>query len=496
MKGVIYARYSAGPRQTDQSIEGQVADCKAFAEQHGIDIVGLYADRHVSGTSTEGRDEFLRMVRDAEKHKFDAVIVWKIDRFGRSREDIALYKGRLRRAGVQLMYARESVPEGPEGIILESVLEGLAEYYSADLRQKIQRGLRESAKKGKFVGQLPIGYTRDADGRVVIDPEKAEAVREVYRRHIAGAQTEELISLLRQRDILGTRGKPVTHSVVYRMLRNEKYLGRFEIQGVEIPVDPIIDEATFAAAAGNFKTSRNNAAGKAKMRYLLSGKCLCGRCGRVMTGSSGTGKLGVKYDYYRCKTPGCETQPVRRDALEDAVIEHTLQDVLTDDMIELLTARILAVQDERREHDPAGALRKRVADLERRRRNLLDAIEAGGGAAVVERVNEVSEEIGKLEAEICRMDLSRPQLTKEMIRSWLLSFREGDITSPAFRLRIANAFIDFVDYGPELVTVYYNVSEHFPEKGSYTRPQMGISCRYTNTPAYIDGHIISCFPRN
>ena len=105
MRGVIYARYSHGPHQTEQSIEGQVADCRAFAAQKGIDVLEVYADRHVSGTSTAGRDEFQRMLQDAERHKFDVVITWKIDRFGRSREDIALNKIRLRRAGFVLMYA-------------------------------------------------------------------------------------------------------------------------------------------------------------------------------------------------------------------------------------------------------------------------------------------------------------------------------------------------------------------------------------------------------
>lgn len=88
MTGVIYARYSEGPRQTDQSIEGQVADCTAFAERNGIDIIEIYADRHISGKTVDKRLEFQRMIRDASEHKFDAVIVWKIDRFGRDRQDI------------------------------------------------------------------------------------------------------------------------------------------------------------------------------------------------------------------------------------------------------------------------------------------------------------------------------------------------------------------------------------------------------------------------
>ncbi len=225
IKGAIYARYSEGPRQTDQSIEGQVADCKAYAEENDIRIVEVYADRHISGKSTAGRDEFLRMIHDAEKHLFDVVIVWKIDRFGRDRADIAIYKRALKKAGVQLKYARESVPEGPEGIILESVLEGLAEYYSADLRQKVIRGMKESAKKGRYSSYLPIGYTKDENKHIIIDPEKADAVRETFRMHIDGARNTEIIEMFQQRGITGLNGKPIGKSVIGRMLRNQRYTG-------------------------------------------------------------------------------------------------------------------------------------------------------------------------------------------------------------------------------------------------------------------------------
>ena len=155
-RAVIYARFSNGPRQTEQSIEGQVADCTSFANANNLSVVGIYADKHISGTSVEGRTEFLRMVSDAKKGMFDAVIVWKVDRFGRDRRDIAVYKHALNTAGVSLQYAAEAVPEGPEGILLESLLEGMAEYYSADLKQKVSRGIRESAKKGQWPsGRLP-----------------------------------------------------------------------------------------------------------------------------------------------------------------------------------------------------------------------------------------------------------------------------------------------------------------------------------------------------
>ena len=133
------------------------------------------------------------MISDAKKGKFECCIVWKVDRFGRDRRDIAVYKHELKKAGVKLLYAEESVPEGPEGIILESVLEGLAEYYSADLKQKVTRGIRETAKRGEWTFCLPVGYIRDEKRHIIIDEPKAAVVREAFKLHIAGATTYMLL---------------------------------------------------------------------------------------------------------------------------------------------------------------------------------------------------------------------------------------------------------------------------------------------------------------
>ena len=255
MTGVIYARYSEGPHQTDQSIEGQVADCKAYAVKNGINILGVYADRHISGKSAATRPEFQRLIDDAQAGRFECVIVWKIDRFGRNRQDIALYKLKLKRAGVKLFYAAESVPEGPEGIILESVLEGIAEYYSEDLRQKVIRGRRETLKKGKLAGTvIPIGYKR-VDGRPVIDESTAPLVREVYRMYIAGEGVKNCVDYLNEHGVTGSHGGKISMAVVYRMLRNKRYLGIFDESGIELQFDPIIDEATFEEAQKMHKGS-------------------------------------------------------------------------------------------------------------------------------------------------------------------------------------------------------------------------------------------------
>ena len=488
-RGVIYARYSEGPRQTDQSIEGQVADCRAYADAHGIDVIGIYADRHISGTSTDGRDEFLRMMHDADRRAFDAVITWKIDRFGRSREDIAVNKIRLRKAGVQLHYAKESVPEGPEGILLESLLEGLAEYYSADLRQKVTRGIRETAKKGKSpFGTLPIGYTTDADRRIVVDPEKAEAVREVFRMHIAGSSISDIQEMLKKHGV--TRNGKGT---VYRILRNEHYLGCFTVQGIDIPVEPIIDQNTFDAAASSFRGPYHNAAGRADVDYLLSCKCYCATCGKMLQGTHGTGKGGQKYYYYKC--PSKDMKPVQKEKLEDLVIEQTCQEILTDDMIGKLTKKIMEIQIAEQKLDPATALRKELKDVNKKRANIVRALEEGASPALVARLTELDARADELTVEIERASLQRPVIPEEIIRGWLQSFRSGDKDDPVFRRRLLQTFVADVTVSPEEIVITYNTTEKGPTRCSGTAHEPQTVGPYPN-PTIIGGWIVLRIQRN
>ena len=147
MKAVIYARYSSD-RQTEQSIEGQLRECQEFAEKEGIIIINNYIDRAISG-KTDNRPAFQQMIADSSSHEFEYVIVYKLDRFARNRYDSAIYKAKLKKNGVKVLSAKENIMDSPEGIILEGLLEAMNEYYSAELSQKIKRGMRENRIKGK-----------------------------------------------------------------------------------------------------------------------------------------------------------------------------------------------------------------------------------------------------------------------------------------------------------------------------------------------------------
>ena len=159
MKAVIYARFSSD-RQREESIEGQIRECTEYAQRQGITIINTYIDRAKSASKdVDKRENFLRMIRDSNKHLFDIVLVWKLDRFARSRYDSAHFKNILKKNGVKVVSATENITDGPEGIILESMLEGMAEYYSAELSEKIHRGQKENALKGKNNGgTVPLGY--------------------------------------------------------------------------------------------------------------------------------------------------------------------------------------------------------------------------------------------------------------------------------------------------------------------------------------------------
>ena len=489
MTGVIYARYSEGPHQTDQSIEGQVSDCRAYAERNGVHVVEVYADRHVSGKSTAGRSEFLRMIQDAKKGKFDCCIVWKIDRFGRDRRDIAVYKHELKKAGVKLMYAQEAVPEGPEGIILESVLEGLAEYYSADLRQKVSRGIRETAKKGEWTFCLPIGYTRDESRHIIIDEPKAAVVRQAFALHIAGATTKDLKKLFTEAGITGRRGGEISSGSIYRMLRNEAYLGRFEVQGVAVPAEPVIDETTFLEAAKHFKTSRNNARGKAKVDYMLSCKAFCGYCGKMMPADSGTGKSGKTYNYYKCKCKTCaESKPIQKDKLERAVLRATREQMLTDEMIERVTRKVLDIQDQDEALDPASNYRTQLDGVRKKIRNTVTAIEDGAGKSMIARLAELESQEEELEAEIASLEIKKPRLTESVIKAWLNSFKLGAADDSDVQRRLLDTFVARVDVKRDAIRVLYNISG----EGSDTITKVDLPEWYPNTAPVITGDFMAC----
>ena len=245
MRAVIYARFSSD-KQNEASIEGQLRECLEYAKYNGIDVIGEYIDRAVSA-KTDNRPDFQRMIKDSYKNAFDTVLVWKLDRFARNRYDSAYYKNILKKNGVRVVSAKESISQGADGILLESILEGYAEYYSAELSEKVRRGMTENALKAKSNGvRAPFGYYVDENDQYQIDPNQEAIVKEVFTRFAEG---EKLTYMMKELELRGVenRGYAMNYNALYRMLTNRKYIGEYKFGDIVIPkgMPAIIEEELF-----------------------------------------------------------------------------------------------------------------------------------------------------------------------------------------------------------------------------------------------------------
>ncbi|MDE5859630.1 MAG: recombinase family protein, partial [Oscillospiraceae bacterium] len=301
MRSVIYARYSCD-NQREESIEGQLRECKDFVERKGYTLVGSYIDRAVSA-KTDNRPEFQRMVKESSGGLFDVVIVWKLDRFARNRYDSAHYKAVLRKNGVKVISATEAISEGAEGIILESVLEGYAEYYSAELSEKVTRGMTENALKCQFNGGgVTIGYTVDENKNYHLDPLVAPFVKDAFEMYAGGKTVKEIVTYLNGKGVRSSHGKPMSKTSVTALLKNVKYKGQYKYRDIIIDdgVPRIVNDELFQLAQERLvKNQYSRSRFKAKVEYFLSTKLFCGECGSLMVGDSGTSRNGRKYNYYK-----------------------------------------------------------------------------------------------------------------------------------------------------------------------------------------------------
>lgn len=467
MKAVIYARYSHGPNQTDQSIEGQLRDCKEYARRNDIMIVGEYIDRSVSG-KTDNRAEFQRMLKDSGKKNFNAVLVWKIDRFGRNREEIAINKVRLRKNGVQVLYAKEHIPDGPEGIILESLLEGLAEYYSANLAQNIKRGLRESALKCLHTGAgLSLGYKVDKDRRYYIDETEADIVRLIFKMYDEGRRKSEILDLLNDKGVKTIKGNNYTSTGLTRILRNRRYVGDYIGQGMIIPggMPQIVDTDLFGRVQQKLDcATKIRAKPKYDMEFLLTGKLFCGVCGSNMIGDSGTGKSGRKWYYYTCAARKnkhtCDKRTVRKDWLEQLVVNLTRQHVLCDDTIAYIADKAAEIQ--RKDQVDKSMIRYYEQELAKAQvaiKNIVKAIEQGIITPTTKtRLEELEGQAQQLRADIERERIERPTITADEIRFFLWQFKGGATDDKNYRRNLINTFVRSVTLYDDKIVITYNYS--------------------------------------
>ena len=370
MTAVIYARYSSD-NQREESIEGQIRECTAYAEKNGITVVKHYIDRALSA-KTDNRPDFQQMIKDSEKRLFDIVLVWKLDRFARNRYDSAHYEYQLERNHVKLVSATEPISDSPAGIMVKSMLTGMAEYYSAELSEKVVRGMTENVLKGKYNGgTIPIGFKVDEEKFFQVDPLKAPFVVEAFQRYNDGATMKELMNWLNDSGVTTNRNQKLTYNSIQTLLTNHRYIGENRFKDIVMPdsIPAIVDKDLFEEVQQKIKkNSRAPARHKAEDDYLLTTKLFCGMCGAMMFGECGTGRNKVVHHYYKCATAKrfktCKKKTVRKEWLEDLVVAETMKLIQDDAVIDAIVDKDLfeEVQQKIKKNSRAPARHKAEDD--------------------------------------------------------------------------------------------------------------------------------------
>lgn len=467
---VIYARFSSY-NQTEQSIEGQLRECYDYAKRQDLRVVDEYIDRALTGT-VDRRPSFLQMVEDSKKRSFDYILVYQLDRFARNRYDSASYKAKLKKNGVRVLSARENITDDASGILVEGMLESMAEYFSAELSQKVKRGVKESLIKGNFTGgKYILGYDI-IDKKWVINEQEADVVREIYDKYKCGHRVKDIVNELNARCIKAKNGNEFSVTNIARIIKNIKYTGKIVKDDMTYYniIPRIISDETFKKCnnilAGSKHRPRTSHYTEldGQNAYALSGKLYCGCCGYPITADAGTSSSGKRYQYYKCSkrkknSDSCNKNSVSKNELESLVLDKTIEYVLKYNGIDKIAEMITKKYNQELEKSiDVLTLEQEVKNIEKSIVGIMQAIEQGvvtstTGARLLEleRKKEQAEE----QLELLKARQAKP-INSKIIKAFLSFYSLKNYDTVLARNEFYNSFVSKVILYDDRMIVAYN----------------------------------------
>lgn len=487
LRAAAYARYSSD-NQREESIDAQLRAISEFTQHNHYTIVKTYTDEALTAT-TDNRPQFMQMIEDAKKGLFDCVICHKLDRFARNRYDSAVYKKILKDHGVKFISVLENFDDSPESIILESVLEGMAEYYSANLAREVMKGLKENALQCKHTGgKPPFGYDV-VNKKYVINESEAVAVRQIFSMVCSGSTIGSIVNWLEANNYRTKYNTKFTSGSINAIIRNEKYKGIYvygkmkrihkngkmkniagdDILKIENGVPSIIDNDTWNKANEIYNSRQHKAGGQAKAKelYLLSGLIYCGLCGSSMCGNKvKSGRSKLLRVTYKCNTrkakKDCSAKDIRKDMIEQIVIDEVdrlLSEESIDDLIEYFQVKLKEMSKEL--PDEIKALKNNLNAIEKRIDSLISAIMDGVYSPTIkERLSAVELEkqdlVNRLKFyEQCNRISNSPD--KTFITNLIAKDRGIKNKSPEEQKRIIRTYVKKVIVYPDHVDIISEV---------------------------------------
>ena len=493
MNVVIYARYSSH-NQTEQSIEGQLYVCYEFARKNNYTIINEYIDRATTGTN-DNREQFQKMIEDSSKKQFQGVLVYQLDRFARNRYDSSHYKHKLKQNGVRVFSARENISEDASGILMESVLEGMAEYYSVELSQKVKRGMQINATKCYYNGgSVPLGFklitVEELNGpmgkkickkQFAIDEGTAPIVQKIFEMYSTGSTMADIIRYLNERQLKTSRGNEFNKNSLRKMLLNKKYIGIYSYDNKEVKggIPSIIEEDLFYKVREKMlKNKEAPQRARAKTNYLLTTKLFCGNCKSMMVGYSGTSKTGKLHCYYGCKGTWqhkCNRKGVRKEYIEDFVVTHARK-ILTDEKINEIANSIIEVAKKEKNSIRLKELQKQLRANEKQKVNLFNSLKICDmndvRKSIFEEISKMEQQKKLLEEQIAVERASSYNVTLSQIKFFLRNLANGNLDDIRNRQMLINVLIYKVVIYEKSITIVFTTQDKYYEERIPTISEM------------------------
>lgn len=467
MNVVIYARYSSH-NQTEQSIEGQLEVCYQYAKENNYTVVGEYIDRALSGTN-DNRPQFQQMIEDSNKKFFQIVLVYQFDRFSRNRCDSAIYKNKLKKNDVIVVSARENIADDPSGVLVESLIEGMAEYFSRDLSQKVTRGMRLNAEKCIYNGGgVPLGLCVDDEKKFQIDEKTAPIVRKIFDMYANGETMATIINYMNSIGMKTAKGMEFKKNSLRAILTNKRYIGTYKYGDIEIEnaFPSILSKEVFFKVQDMMvknKTVRSRA--KAKNEYLLTTKLFCGHCKEMMTGTCGTSRNKQVYHYYVCngvKKNICNKKSIQKDYIEELVVQEA-RNTLTDENIDKIAKKVEKVSQESSEYNRIKVLEKQIKEFEKGKNNLIDSLKTCEVDTVrkliFDEIQKMDEEQKVVQRQLWEEKSNSIQLSELQIKFFLSELKKGSINDLKYRKMLIDVLIDKIYVYDDDIIISFNVQD-------------------------------------
>lgn len=461
---VIYARYSS-TNQTEQSIEGQIHVCEDFAKRNNILIVDSYIDRAISGTTDE-RASFQKMLKDSNNKKWDYVLVYKLDRFARNKYESAIHRKHLKDNGTKLLSAMENIPETPEGALLESLLEGMNQYFSEELAQKVSRGLHESRMKGHCIGAIPYGYIKKQDKTLIVNEEESKILTRIFE-HYASGNTILQISKDLEQDGITNKGKKFIPEVIRYMLKREIYTGKCNINGKTYDkiYPQIISQDLFNKVTERYNKTRYGSRKDNHETFRLKDKIYCGYCNRKMYPATTKTYRGEPVRYYTCistKKDNCNNKRIHKEVVEGIIDKFLIQQFNIPENLEEICNNLYEISKKRRQNSSILATLK--ADLQKTNSSISNMVIAIEKGIITETTKTRLEEL-----ETTRKDLQEKivieeskqqfEITKDMLKQMFT------VTIKQSPDRAIELFVKFVKVYRDKIEIGLNTNQNTTENG-------------------------------